>query len=109
MRLVGELLLFPITGPVRMLRFIAEQIQAEAESLLLDEGRVAGALAALSLRHSTGQISGPEFEAEEAALLDELEAIRAYKEALAEEAEYYAYYYDDGYADEGEYEVEIEQ
>ncbi|MBV9279202.1 MAG: gas vesicle protein GvpG, partial [Chloroflexi bacterium] len=90
--------------------FIAEQIQAEAESVLLDEGRVVGALAALSLRHSTGQISGPEFEAEEEALLDELEAIRAYKEALAEEeAALYADYEDDDYVYEAEYAAEFER
>jgi hypothetical protein len=86
-----------------MLRFIAVQVQAEAENVLLDEGRVAGALAALSLRQSLGQISGPEYEAEEEALLDELEAIRAYKEALAEEEA--ALYADeeDEFMDEAEY------
>jgi hypothetical protein len=106
-RLVADLVMLPVMGPVRMVRFIAEQIQAEVDNVLLDEGRVAGALAALSLRQSTGQISGPEFEAEEEALLDELEAIRAYKEALAEEAELYAYG-EYGYVDEAEYALETE-
>jgi hypothetical protein len=106
--LVADLLTLPVLGPVRMLRFIAEQIQAEVENALLDEGRVAGALAALSLRESTGQISGPEYEAEEEALLEELEAIRAYKEALAEEAALYVYAEDDDSFYEVGYAVEPE-
>lgn len=86
MRLLADLLLLPITGPVRGLRFIAEQFQAEAESMLMDEGRVEAALAELSLRYSQGQISQPEYMAEEDALVEELDSIRAYKEELAREA-----------------------
>ena len=89
MRLLAELLLFPITGPVRSLQFILKQIQAELEAQMMNEGRIEGALVELSLRHDLGEISGAEYEAQEEALLEELDAIRAYKEELrAEEAMY---------------------
>jgi hypothetical protein len=85
MRLLSELLLFPITAPVRGLRFVLDQIMAEVEAAYLDESRVEGALIELSLRHDTGQVSGEEYQAQETALLEQLDAIRAYKEALLEQ------------------------
>jgi hypothetical protein len=85
MGLLSELLLFPITGPLRGLQFVLEQLLAEVEATYLDERRVEGELATLSLHHDLGQISGAEFEAKETALLEELDAIRAYKEALLEQ------------------------
>ena len=89
MRILAELLLFPITGPVRSLQFILKQIQAELEAQMMNEGRVEAALVELSLRHDLGEISGPEYEAREETLLDELDAIRVYKEELqADEAMY---------------------
>src|SRR5947209_4708099 len=97
MRLLADLLLLPITGPVRGLRFIAEQLRAEAEAVLMDEGRVEAELADLSLRHSQGLIAGPEFIAEEDALLEELDAIRAFKEELSQQA---AEQYDDTWDEE---------
>jgi hypothetical protein len=85
MGLLTELLLFPITGPLRGLQFIMGQLLAEVEATYLDERRVEGELANLSLRHDLGQISGEEYEAQETALLEELEDIRAYKESLLEQ------------------------
>jgi hypothetical protein len=58
---------------------------AEVEATYLDEQRVAGELANLSLHHDLGQISEEEYEARETALLEELDDIRAYKEALLEQ------------------------
>lgn len=85
MRLLAELLLFPITGPVRGLQFVLKQIQAELEAQMLNEDRVQSALVELSLRHDLGEISGPEYDAQEEALLEELDAIRAYQEDLMDE------------------------
>ncbi|HZU13019.1 MAG TPA: gas vesicle protein GvpG [Chloroflexota bacterium] len=85
MRLLAELLLFPITGPIRGLEFIVKQIQAELEAELMNEDRVQGQLAELSLRHDLGEISGPEYEEKETALLEELDMIRAYQEGLIDE------------------------
>lgn len=85
MRLLAELLMLPLTGPIRALRFIAEQVQAEMDAAVMDEGRLEAELINLSLRHDLGQISGEEYEAEEAYLLEQLDAIRAYEEALLED------------------------
>jgi gas vesicle protein GvpG len=85
MRLLAELLMLPVTGPVRGLRFIAEQVQAEMDAALMDRAQLERELISLSLRHDLGQISGDEYEAEEAYLLEQLEAILAYEEAVARE------------------------
>jgi hypothetical protein len=85
MRLLAELLMLPVTGPVRALRFIAEQIQAEMDGALLNEGQIEAELISLSLRHDLGEIDGAQYEAEEARLLDQLDAIRAYQLALLED------------------------
>lgn len=101
MRVLLELLLFPVTGPLRGLQFITGQIRAELEAQMLNEGRVEGELMELSLQHDLGEISGPEYEERETALLEELDAIRAYKEALLEQ-ELDAEYYDAEYYEEEE-------
>src|SRR5215212_6205542 len=88
MGLLSGLLLLPITGPVHGLRFVLEQIQAQADAELLDEGRVEAELMTLSLRHDLGEISDAEYESQETALLEQLNAIRAYKEGLIESDTY---------------------
>ena len=82
MGLLSGLLLLPITGPVHGLQFILEQIQAQVDAELLDDGRMQAELMALSMRHELGEISDAEYDEQEAVLLDELNAIRAYKEDL---------------------------
>ena len=84
MGLLSGLLLFPVMGPARGLQFILEQIKAQVDTELLDEGRVRAELVALSVRHDLGEISDAEYAAQETALLEQLDAIRAYKEGLLE-------------------------
>ena len=84
MGLLSNLLLFPVTGPVHGVRFLLEQIQAQANAELLDEGRVQAELMSLSVRYDLGEISDAEYEEQEEALLEELNASRAYKEELLE-------------------------
>jgi hypothetical protein len=84
MGLLSNLLLFPVTGPVHGVRFLLEQIQAQANAELLDEGRVQAELMSLSVRYDLGEISDAEYEEQEEALFEELNAIRAYKEELLE-------------------------
>ncbi len=93
MGLLSNLLLFPVTGPVHGVRFLLEQIQAQANAELLDEGRVQAELMSLSVRYDLGEISDAEYEEQEEALFEELNAIRAYKEELLES---------DGYLDADE-------
>ena len=84
MGLLSGLLLFPVTGPARGLLFVLEQIQAQVDAERLDEGRVQAELLALSVRHDLGEIPDAEYAAQESALLEQLEAIRAYKEGVIE-------------------------
>ena len=70
MGLIADLLLFPVTGPVRGFQFVLEQIRAEADAQLLDEGRVQAELLNCSLRYDAGEISEQEYLQQEAELLD---------------------------------------
>jgi hypothetical protein len=88
MGLLSGLLLLPITGPVKGLQFIIEQIQEEAQAAMLDERRVQAELIDLSLRFDQGEMSEAEFEEREAALLERLNAIVAYKESLLDSTTY---------------------
>ena len=82
MGLLSGLLLLPITGPVHGLRFVLEQIQAQVDAQLLDEGHVTAELMAVGMQHDLGEISDEEYAARETALLEQLNAIRAYKAGL---------------------------
>ena len=84
MGLLDGLLLFPITGPVYGLKFVLEQIQAQVDAQMLDEGQVIAGLMTAGQQHETGEISDEEYAAQEAALLEQLNAIRAYKASLVE-------------------------
>jgi hypothetical protein len=84
MGLLSGLLLLPVTGPVRGLQFVLEQIKAEVDAEQLDEGRVQAELMELSVRHDLGEISDEECAAHETALLQQLDAIRAYREGRYE-------------------------
>lgn len=88
MGLLSGLLLFPVTGPIRGLQFVLEQIREQADAQLYDEQTVHEALLNLDLLHSLGEISDEEYEAREAELFDRLNAIRAYNEEYGEEDEY---------------------
>ena len=84
MGLLSDLLLFPIMGPVHGFRFVLEQIAAEVDAQRLDEGRVEAELMGLAVRHDLGEISDAEYAEQETVLLEQLNAIRAYKQALME-------------------------
>ena len=98
MGLLSGLLLFPITGPVYGLKFVLEQIQAQADAQLLDEGQVTADLMTIGLQHEMGEISDEDYAVQEAALLDQLNAIRAYKASLVEAETASDPAYDDEYA-----------
>jgi hypothetical protein len=80
MDLLSDLLLLPVTGPVRGLRFIAEQVKEQVDAELDPARRaeqVEAELIRLSVRRDLGQISEDEYVAQEAALLEQLNALRA--------------------------------
>ena len=85
MGLLSKLLLLPVTGPVRGLQFIAEQVKEEVDAELDPEReaeRLQAELMKLSVRRDLGEISEDAYAAQEEALLEQLNEIRAYKVAL---------------------------
>jgi len=69
-------LLFPVTGPVRGLQFVFEQIAAEADINAPDESRAYRELQRISLQHEFGEIDDEEYAQAEAVLLGQLNAAR---------------------------------
>jgi hypothetical protein len=104
MGIVTGLLLLPVTGPVRAFRFFLERIHDEAQAIMRDEGRAFAELIDLSMRHSAGQLSDAAYAEQEAQLLEQLTAIREYRdELLAAGREEYEEEFDDPvYAESGE-------
>ncbi len=81
MGLLNDVLFFPITGPVRGLRFIFEQIKERVdEELLSESSRIEEELMNLGTRYDLGEISEQEYIAQEEALLERLNAIRQEQE-----------------------------
>jgi hypothetical protein len=77
MGLIVRLLTLPVTGPVRGLAWIAEQVREAAEAELYDEGRIFAQLNELARQHDAGMLSDAEHEAAEEALLRRLMEARA--------------------------------
>jgi hypothetical protein len=78
--LLSDLLLLPVMGPVRGLRFIAEQVKEEVDAELDPARRaeqVQADLIRLSVQRDLGQISDDDYVAREAALLEQLNALQA--------------------------------
>jgi len=80
---LSGLLLLPLMGPAKGLVFVLEKIKEQVDAEQLDESLVADELMALTLRHDLGEVSDTQYLAEETALLERLNAIQAYKAALA--------------------------
>lgn len=69
---LGSLLTFPLTGPLRGLLWLAEQLRDQAERELFNPDRIRQQLTELELQLDLGQISEEEYEAAETALLEQL-------------------------------------
>ena len=88
MGLLADVLLLPVTGPVRGLHFIAERVKEQVDAELDPARRaeqVQAELIRLSVRRDLGQISADEYAAQEAALLAQLNALWAELQADTEE------------------------
>ena len=88
MGLLSDVLLLPVTGPVRGLRFIAEQVKEQVDAERDPARRaeqVQAELIRLSVRRDLGQISADAYAAQEAALLAQLNALRAALQADTED------------------------
>jgi Gas vesicle protein G len=80
MGLLSDVLLLPVTGPVRGLRFIAEQVKEQVDAERDPRRRaeqVQAELMRLSVRRDLGQSSADEYAAQEAALLAQLNVLWA--------------------------------
>jgi len=64
--------------------FVLEQIQAQVDAQLLDEGQIISTLMSIGLQHDLGDIDDEEYAEQERALLEQLNAIRAYKAGLTD-------------------------
>ena len=90
MGLLSELLLLPVTGPARGLRFIAERVKEQVDAECDPRRRaeqVQAELIRLSVRRDLGQISEDEYAAREAELLAQLNALRAELKADTEDVD----------------------
>lgn len=85
MRLLSEILLSPVTGPIRTAGFVIKRIHEQVESEYLDEGKVQAELLDLTMRYDRGEIDDEQYQEHEAAILEHLNDIRAYKEQAASE------------------------
>jgi Gas vesicle protein G len=81
MRLLSEILLSPISGPVRTIEFVTKRIKDQVEAEYLDEGKVRAELLDLTMRYDRGEIDADQYKQQEAAILEHLNEIRAYREA----------------------------
>jgi Gas vesicle protein G len=80
-RLLSEILLSPITGPIRAVDFVTHRVKDQVESEYLNEGKVQAELLDLTLRYDRGEISDDEYQQQEAVILEHLNDIRAYRQA----------------------------
>ena len=88
MGLLSSILLFPVMGPVHGLHFVFKQIAEQVDAQRFDQGRVQAELVNLSVRRDLGEISDAEYAEQEAALAEQLNAMRAQEEALMESDTY---------------------
>jgi hypothetical protein len=84
MGLVLDLIALPVTGPVKGLMWIAQQLVDRAEHELYDSGDIRGKLLELELRYDMGEIGEDEYNASEQELLERLKASRE-REIAAQE------------------------
>jgi hypothetical protein len=79
MGILGSLLTLPVLGPIDGVLWIARTIEEQANAERWDESKVGGALAELELDLELGKIGIEEYEAREAALLQQLKEIKEAK------------------------------
>lgn len=76
MGFLTDLLTFPVTGPIKGVVWIAEQVAEQADRELYDEDKIRSQLMELELRLDMGEISEEEYLEAEEILLERLRVIR---------------------------------
>jgi hypothetical protein len=78
-----KLLAFPVSLPIGGVGWLAAQVSGAVDAQWNDPARIEAALLRLEEKLESGLIDEPDFEAEEAALLAELHAMRARRAGAA--------------------------
>jgi len=84
MGLIGSLLTFPVSGPLKGVMWLAEMLQERAESEMYNEDAVRGRLMELELRLDMGEITEDVYQATEDELVAQLAEIRERRAAERE-------------------------
>lgn len=74
--LVDDILL----APVKLVKWLGEEVQKYIEEEMTDEGKIQEGLMELQLLYEMEEINTKEYQKKEAQLLERLSAIRKYKE-----------------------------
>ena len=82
---LGKLLALPYSLPAAGIKYCINKVIEIAEQEMTDETPVKEALILLNMRFEEGEIDDAEFRRQEAPLLAQFSAIRAYRRQLAEE------------------------
>lgn len=87
MGLITGLLTLPVSGPIRGLQFILEQIREQALAEMMTEEQIEASLIEASLQHQAGEISDEEYREIEDHLIDQLNTLRSLSRPVLEEPE----------------------
>ncbi|HEY7976236.1 MAG: gas vesicle protein GvpG [Ktedonobacterales bacterium] len=79
MRFLSKLLTAPVTGPLDTVNFVVKRINDQVAAEYLDEGKTQADLLDLTMRYERGELDDAAFEEQQAAILQHLNDIRAYK------------------------------
>ena len=80
MGLLSKILFFPVTGPVAGIRWSLEQVQTVVETELTDDSPIKQELMELQMLVELGDIDDEEYARREAALMQQLRDVRAWRE-----------------------------
>lgn len=78
-----DLLTLPVLGPARLVHWLSRTVAEEAQREFLDEGRLRGALLELQQKYDAGELDENEYDSLEKTLMEQIAAIREFKEQLA--------------------------
>jgi hypothetical protein len=82
---LGKLLMLPYSLPAAGIKYCINKVIEVAEQEMTDETPIKEELILLNMRFEDGEIDDAEFRRQEAPLLAQFSAIRAYRRQLAEE------------------------
>jgi hypothetical protein len=78
-RFLSKFLTAPVSGPIDLVNFVAKRVNDQVAAEYLDEGKVQADLLDLTMRYERGELDDTAFEEQQAAILQHLNDIRAYK------------------------------